>query len=305
MAKKRSFALPAILVSAGVLAVLGGAYLGIHFAAADHLPINTVINGVEVGGVSPEQATATLYSAFESHSKGHIEVKAADKYVNVDLAEIEFAVDYPQTLAQAGGGAHTWNLVENLNQLFGGGEYSAIVTFNKQKLAQKIQDLAAQVDLEAVDALLEIEAKKPVVTPGSNGSKLDVAATAEAFEAGLLLTKSVEAVVVVAEPQITTAHAEHTATNVAVPAIAAPITVTVGDLGSFELSPDVIAATMSFQPKAGTLTPVFDERLLNEKIAKDLDKLGLKPPVDAKFSITGKSDAVPKIVADVPGTGID
>ncbi|MDR1237841.1 MAG: VanW family protein [Propionibacteriaceae bacterium] len=305
MAKQRSFAWTAAVVIGGLFAVLLGAYLGIHYVAFDHIPTNTVVTGVRIGGMSADQATAVLHEAFDPRTSGEFAINAQGKSVAIDLAQIGASVDYPATLAQVGGGSESWNPLDNLEQLFGGGEHEAVLTLDDAALTEKIETLAAEVDQEPVPATLVILDGAPQVGPGADGVKVDVPASVQAFKAALLRSLMVDAVVEVVEPDITTAEAEQAASEIAVPALASPVQVLVGDAGKIELSTELIAKTLRFEPSAGALLPSFDAEGLNAAIGKDLDKLGLKQPVDAKFTIAGKKSGKPKISKSKDGSGID
>jgi vancomycin resistance protein YoaR len=294
-----------VVVIGGFFAVLAAAYLGIHFAAADHIPANTVVTGVRVGGMSTGEATTLLRNAFDRQTSGEFAVSAQGKSITVDLAQLGAGVDYPATLAQAGGGSVSWNPLDNLDQLFGGGEYEAILVLNETALADRLKDLAAEVDQEPVSATLVILDGAPQVSPGTDGAKLDIPASVQAFKTALLRSLMADAVVEVVEPDITTAEAEKVASEIAAPALASPIQVLVGDVGKLELGTELIAKTLRFEPSAGTLTPSFDAEELNAAIGKDLNKLGLKQPVDAKFTIAGKKSGKPKITKSKDGSGID
>jgi vancomycin resistance protein YoaR len=289
----------------GLLAVVLGAYLSIHFIAADRIPANAAVSGVPVGGMSPADAAVKLHNAFDGRLAGQFAVNAQGKTVSVDLAQLGAAVDYSQTLAQAGGGAQSWNLLDNLDQLFGGEEHEAVLSIDDAALVDKIKELAAEVDQEPVSATLAIIDQSPQISPGSSGVKLDVPASVQAFKQALLRALMVDAVVEVAEPEITTAEAERVASQIAVPALASPIKVLVGDKGEIELGKELIAKALRFDPSAGELAPSFDAETLNAAIGKDLNKLGLKQPVDAKFTIAGKKSGKPKITESKDGLGID
>ena len=47
-------------IVAGLFALLGVAYVGAHFMASDTVPRNATVNGVPIGGLSVDEATAKL-----------------------------------------------------------------------------------------------------------------------------------------------------------------------------------------------------------------------------------------------------
>ena len=73
------------------------------------------------------------------------------------------------------------------------------------------------------------------------------------MKAAYLNATEVAAKVESAEPQITTAEADAAVSGIAASAVSDPVSVEVADKGKLTLKPDVIAASLTFEPKDGCL----------------------------------------------------
>ncbi|MDR1712184.1 MAG: VanW family protein [Propionibacteriaceae bacterium] len=291
----------ALIASFVLLVGVGVTYLVGYGLAGEKLPVHATISGIDVGGLTRAAAVSKLQTDLSSG--GTITIKYGAESVTLQRTAVA-SVDYDTSVANAGGGVRSWNPLDIINQLFGGGETEVVSTVNESVLAASIRELAAKVDRQPVDASVAVVDGAPQVTAGVVGQQLDVSATVAAVSAGLLTASEFEAVVAEREPAVTTAAA-NAAAQLAVQAMSGPVTVTVGDKGKLTLRPETIAATLVFTPSGGGLGLGFDSAALNGAVAKDLDELGLTAPVDAKFTISGKKSGKPKIKASVDGAGID
>ena len=85
------------------------------------------------------------------------------------------------------------------------------------------------------------------------------------------------------------------------PAVSAPIKVKISGAGSFEVSPKMLAGSISFVPQDGTLVPVLDEKKLRRNAGPAIKKVELVEPRNATVRlVNGK----PKVIAAVNGTTV-
>ena len=292
----------ALWTGGALVVVLGGAYAAGYVLAGDNLPRNTTIEGVKVGGLTAETAQAKLREGLADRADAPLTITAGEASISATPAELGLGVDYAASVAAAGGG-RTLNPVEMVNVLFGGDDHPAVLTVDQAALDARLATLAEKVDVEAADAALAYDEGQPKVTPGVDGTALQLAETGEAVRAGYLHATTVEAVVNTTEPAVTTAEAEQVVTTIARPAIAEPVIVQVGGKGTVTIEPDAIAKTLSFTAANGELTPNLDGRKLAAGLNSQLDELGLTKPKDAKFTI--KRGGKPTVVESVDGEGID
>ncbi len=288
-------------VGAGLVVLLGGAYLAGHFLAGENVPRNASVAGVQLGGLTVPAAEQKLTSDLKDRAAQQLAISAGSQTLTVTPAEAGLGVDYPASVAQAGGG-RSWNPATILTVLFGGSEHRAVLKVDQAKLSATLASLAEKVDVEPMNAEVTYSALKPVRTESKDGVALDRPATEAVIKDAYLNTTEITAAVGKAEPEVTTVEADQTVAGVATTAVAGPVSVAVGDKGRIEISPEVIAASLRFEARDGTLAPAFDAKTLDSMVTGQLKKLGLKQPRDATITMRkGK----PKIIESVDGLGVD
>lgn len=291
-----------LAVVGGLVVVLGGAYLAGYALAGDNLPRNAEISGVKVGGLSTAAAEAALRAELAPKAEAALTVSAVSQSVTTTGTAAGLGIDYPASIAQAGGG-RSLNPIVIAEVLFGGRSQRAVVTVDQTKLDAVVASLATKAEVAPVDAKLAYDGLVPTITPGADGTALPRQQVADDIVAAFLNATSVTADVTKVEPAVTTTEAEQVLTTVAQPAVAASISAEVGGKGTITIKPEVIAQTLTFSAVDGTLKPTFDAKALNESVAADLKRLGLKQPKNASFTI--KQGGKPQIVPSTDGLGID
>jgi len=292
----------ALWTGGGLVVLLAGSYAAGYAMAGDNLPRSTVIEGVEVGGMSAPAALERLREGLAERVDAPLALKAGTTTLTTTPAEAGLAVDYTASIEQAGGG-RSYNPITIVQVLFGGGELPAVVTVDDNKLTAVVAAMAAQVDAEPADAALRYDELTAKVTPGVEGLALQQEETAAAIRAAYLHQTELDATTTTAEPDITTAEAEAAADTLAEPAVASPIKVKVGEHGTLTVEPAIVASTLSFVPEGGELAASFDTKALGKKVEAKLDKLGLKDPRNARFTI--ERGGKPKIVKSTDGESVD
>lgn len=291
----------ALWVTGGALVVIGGAYVAGYALAGDNTPRNAAVAGVAIGGLSSEAAVEKLRSELGPRLDRELTVTAGEHTLQTTAAELGLAIDYPATVANAGAG-RSWNPAHIVTVLTGGGEQQPVVTRDQAKLTAAVAGLAEKADTKPVDADLSVKDTSIVRSEAKPGVTVQQPQTADALAEGFATTTTVAAVVAQVDPEVTTAEADQVAEKIGKPALATPITVETGSSGSFQLTPAMIAAALSFEPADGTLKATLDGDKLTKAAAKPIKALGLKQPKDADITIAkGK----PKIIPSVDGIGLD
>lgn len=287
-------------VGAGLVLLLAGGYLTAHFLAQDRLPEQTEIHGVAVGGMTPDQAVKTLQQKLQSDLDQPVHLTLGEQTRELAPAKAGLSVDWDASVSQADVGS-TWDPLRLLTVFFGGDAHELVVKHDPAKLDAQLAQLASEVNHEPVNAQVVFKGTKPVVNPGQTGNVLDVAQTAKAVQSAFLSGETAAAVIVEAEPAITTQVAKEYAAGAATTAVSAPVKVQVGDVGKITVPVELIAQALSFDPAGETLTPRIDADKLASGLAGRLDELGLKVPKDASYTI---SKGKPKVVPSVDGVGV-
>lgn len=285
--KKKPWTL--IIVSAAVF-VLAAAYVVLAAFQSTSTPSGTTTMGVDIGGMSREDAAGALTEGLGDRPTEPVEVVAGDSTAEFDPEAAGMGVDVEATVDSAVGFSLDPRVV--WHRLFGEEEIDPVLTIDDGALAPIVEETAADLSQKPVDALLGYdEDGAAIVTEGENGTVIEANALRSALEDQWLRTD--DGVLVDPadkEPRITTEDAEHVRTDLAEPAVSDDVTVKAeepeGDTHDLTVSPETIAATLTFDGEDGSLSPVFDGEALREAVFEENPEVGATPK-DASFDVDG------------------
>ncbi|MEI4271476.1 VanW family protein [Klenkia sp. LSe6-5] len=295
---------PAVLVPLGVLAVLGIAY-GVDLAVAgDDVPRSTMVAGVEIGGLSPAAAAATLEEQLAPRVTADHVIIADDVQGVLSPATAGITLDVDATVDAASG--QPLNPWTRLVSLFTERAVEPVITGEETALAAQIDAFAETVDRAPADATISVQGTDATVVPPVTGRQLDREgageAVTEALSSGGDPETPIELPVDTTEVQVDEAAAQRALEEVVTPALAAPVTVRGDDGTSAEIEPEGIASALRFAAgEDGELAVTLDPASLQTALGDQLGEFGT-PAQDASFRISGDTIAV---VPSVEGTGVD
>ena len=276
----------------GALVVLAVLYVAGYAFASDRLPQGTTIAGLDVGGQRPERAERELRDGLEEQMAAPVELLVADQQFSLDPEEVGLDVDIPASVAQVPVGG-SWNPADMWESYVGGESYEPVVVAVDGMLRERIEEIAASVGEKPVEGAVTFTDAGPRPTYGEAGTALDVEAAVDAVQAAYPQEDaSVEAELVPAEPEISSAEVSRAMNRFANPAMAAPVTLLLGG-EQLTLEPADYAETLAMEPKDGKLVPTVDrERLMT--LVEPLVTGSAESPVDATVRIEdGRPVVVP------------
>ncbi len=300
----------AVLVPAGVVAVLAAVYGVDLLVSSGDVPRSTVVAGVEIGGLSPAAAADELETELADRV-------AADRAVVADDVEGVFSPTRAGVRLDAEGTVDAaddqpLNPWTRIRTLFSDREVEPLIAVDESALADELGSFdaqlatfAEQVDRAPVDATIAIEGTTASVVDPADGRALDRDAAREVItdaltdepDAGNPIDLPVEVEPVVVEA----AEAERVLAETVQPALAAPVTVA-GAGDTAEVPAEAIAAALTFTPtEEGELQVGLDPATLQTALGDELAVFGT-PAKDATFDVTG---GAVRVVPSVDGTGID
>ena len=286
-----------LLVGGVVAAVVLGVYLVLVLVSGDGVARGTTVAGVDIGGQSATEATATLTSALAAREKAPIVATVGDTTVKVSPATAGLRLDAAATVAQAQG--RSWNPVTAFQRLTGSEALDPVVVVDDTKLTAAVAGIASDNDVPATEPTLLVQGTKLVATPGKGGQVLDRAAAKQALvDAYLRTTDPVTLPVVDSTPTVSAADAA-AAASTAKNLISAPVTVQVGAITA-TIPPASVADALSFAPAGGKLVPSLDGDVLRAAIAPKLTKVETYGH-DATWNVTSGK---PVLVPSRDGTGV-
>lgn len=283
----------------GAVVVLGGAYVVSYFVAGNQVPVHASVDGVAIGGMSPDEAEQTLRAKLGPDADAALTLSAGERSAQIVPAEAGLSVDYGATIVDAGGG-FSWNPVDIFHALTGGGEVTLVRHVDDAALTQAVSSQAATFQVAAVDATVSFDAGRIVRTAAVDGEALNVDKSADAVASAFSAGQShAEAALDTSEPAITDAMADEAVTGFAEPLVSGPVVLTHGDT-SMEISPAALAEAATFTQSDGKLVGSLDADKLFTSTAEAQKALKLTPAKDATFAFEGAGvKVVPAVVGEV------
>ncbi|WP_127936090.1 VanW family protein [Nonomuraea polychroma] len=267
-----AYVVPAVLMSGSVLR-------GTHVA------------GVDIGGLTVTQAADKLRNELGAKLSKPVVVEIGGRKDTVQPDEAGLELDVVGTIGQAPSGFPSPQ--EVWQGLTGTTELQPKVSIDSSQLTRTVEGLAEGVDKPAVEGRVVFAGLQPKGREPADGVLLDrddaVRQIGDAFLRGggtVVLTLRP------AKPA-TTSEALQTALAKARKAVAAPITLTLGDKQA-QIPPALIAANLTFNPDGdGSLVPEFDAKAVLANVESTLVDAAQQPR-DATYQIVnGKPVLVP------------
>ncbi|HLM04054.1 MAG TPA: VanW family protein, partial [Blastococcus sp.] len=293
----------AVLAPVGAVALLGAVYGVDLLVASGDVPRNTVVAGVDIGGLSPAAAASALEEQLAPRVVADHTVVADDVQAPLSPATAGITLNVDGTVDVADD--QPLNPWTRLVSLFSEREVDPVITGEDTALNAQIESIALQVDRAPIDATIAIEGTAAGVAPAADGRALDREGAAEAITAALARggdpATPIELPVDVTEVRVDDAEAQRVLDETVTPALSAPVTIQGSDGTTAEVSEEAIAASLTFTPQDdGQLTVGIDPAALQTALGEELSVFGT-PAKDAGFQLNGDTVSV---VPSVDGTGI-
>ena len=174
----------------GVLAVLLAIYLADLAMNRGNVPRGTAVGGVEIGGMSHDEATAKLEAELGETASNPVTVKAASQSSQLVPAESGLGIDWEATVASAG--EESANPFTRLAGLFRTREVDIVSTVNEAALTPQLERVAGELHLDPADGAIAIEGGEAKVTEPVPGQEVDKTELFERVTTGWLNPDGVE-----------------------------------------------------------------------------------------------------------------
>jgi vancomycin resistance protein YoaR len=276
-------------------------YLAGYVATGDKVPKKAQISGVAVGGLSRSEAIQKLSVELGPRATEPLNLTVGEKEAQLKPVDAGLAVDYAQSVDAAGGGK-SLNPLRILRTLTGGSAIDAVIVVDQPRLNAAVGELAKIFNQEPVDAKLRYDGTKIKQKQAQEGAVLQQDPAAATITSSFLkVTGPIALPAEISQPAVTNDEADQVVATFAKPAISDPIKVKVNGAKSFEITPRMLAGSISFVQRDGTLVPVLDEKKLRRNARPALRKIELVEPKNATVRlVNGK----PKVIPAVNGTTI-
>ncbi len=283
------------------LLVLGGAYVAAYLYAGTTVPAGTTVLGIDIGGLTQQQAEDTLRDELPAVADAPITLLVGQDSYSIVPSESGLNVDVAATVRAAGiGSSDPVRLVESI--VSGGGPVDPVVVVDDAALGSAVDEVADDADADPVEGAVDFRDGNVVATLPREGRLVDrPAAVTEVVDSYLVVSGPVDLPVQTSTSVVTEAEVKRALQEFAQPAMSAPVVLR-SDLGTSELSTTLLSDVLSMTPDPdGVLQPVLDEDGLLTASSSALDDLG-QPPTDASVVIR---DGSPVVVPSSTGRAAD
>ena len=272
--------------------VLGGGY----YAAAQYLggriPNGTAVEGVDIGGQSPDAAHDLLETKLKDLATDEIVIDVEDDTFTIDPTTAGLSLDLDATLQGITGVSYDpqimWGRITN-----DGGDLPLRVSVDRTTLEEAVAGVAEEAAIEPSNGMVWFSLGEVRSTDSEDGRELDTSVTADAIEAAWPQNHRVTGGTTPTSPELAQSEIERFVEEAAGPAIAAPVNVKVGEETS-KISPNQIARLLTVnESPEHTLGLELDAAGLLEIVSGQLEATA-EAPLNASLALDGGEVVVTK-----------
>ncbi|MDP2772510.1 MAG: VanW family protein [Nocardioides sp.] len=286
------------LVLVGLVLLVGGGYAAAYLAAGDKVPRGATIEGVAVGGRTPDAAAAALEAGLADRADAPITVSVDGSTESVTPQDAGLSVDYAASVAQAGG-EQSWEPARLWDYYTGGDDHDAVIEVDEAAMDALVGRLAGHLGTEPTDGAVEFKKGEIAVTDAEAGEAIDPEEARDALVAAYLTDADAELTLAPAQPDIDEADVQAALDEFANPALSGPVTLLFDD-SRIRLTPREFGPVLGMKAEGGELVPELDTKKLTRLVDSGISDDGA--PVDASFEVV---DGKPRVVPAKPGVTYD
>lgn len=286
----------AVLAGAAV-AILAVFYTADWLSSSGAVPRGVTVAGVDVGSLSHDDAEAKLRSELGARVEQPVAVDAGDLDLEFVPAAAGLGVDWNATLDRAG--SQPINPFTRIASFFGHREIGVESTVDAAALDATVESIRAQTDRAPVEGDIVFEGATAVGVVPAPGLALDVAGAREAMQKRWAFG-DVAVPVETADVTVHQDEVDRVLTQIAEPAVSAPVVFTGKNAAAAVLAPEVVGQVVSFEPgEDGSLAARYDNDAAIRILAPQLAATETVAK-DASFVLgSGAPTIVPGVVGDM------
>ncbi|MDO5064248.1 MAG: VanW family protein [Actinomyces bowdenii] len=298
--------------AAGIAILL--AWGGLAWWTTQHIASGTTVSGVDLSGLSPEQASTRLGEQIGAQLAQPVTLTVGQGSSELVPAESGVSLDAEATMDEVAG--FTLNPL-TIAQRLGGAQSDAVLRVDSETLTGALEDRIDSMANGAVSATVSLEGTEVTTTPAQDGVGLDVKASVAQLSQGWPLgQQSIALAEGVAVPAITDQEAKDFVDSTLSPMLSADMAITAvgtqveskATTPTVTLAPEQTASMTSISTDGGRLTATIDTTMLHDTIVGTMGDVE-KPAIDASWTIDGTQAGAagdkPQYVAPAEGMGID
>jgi vancomycin resistance protein YoaR len=250
------------------------------------------VGGIDVAGMTPDEATAVLGQAFASFGEGRAVLTSSKREMTIDYADIDRRPDLDGMVAEAMAVGRSGSTVERIvldaRTAIRGVDIQPKVLFDDAALARYVRQWAAHLIVDAQDAAVTSTKDGFVVVEGVDGQAADLQQPTAQLTAALARVDAPNEVRAAlepgpVEPEVTTAEA--TEAQAAADRIAIDVAIVEGK-ESWTIPAATVRTWLTFEAKAGAYQPVVQPAAVDAAL-EGIAKKVAQSPQNASFTVSG------------------
>ncbi|MEP6651414.1 MAG: VanW family protein [Lapillicoccus sp.] len=283
------------------LAVAAAAYLVLALVVGRQVPTTASVEGVDLGGLSRDQAVSRLDQELVGVATAEIVVTlgSTGRTFALKPAEAGLSLDIPGTLEGVTG--FTLNPVRIWQHLSGTVARRVLTTVDAEKLTAAVTARAKESEVAPKNGAVSFADGKATGVAAVTGLAVPVDPLVRQVAAAYPRSTGVTAEVRLTPPAVTREDVDAALSAFARPAMSGPVTLAAG-AATATLAPDRFGTALSMQPSSeGALIPIVDKAKLGALVTEALSAV-LPTAQDARIVIENNA---PKVLAAVDGVAVD
>jgi vancomycin resistance protein YoaR len=283
------------------LVLAAAAYLVLALVLGRQVPTAGSVEGVDIRGLSREQAVARLERDLATVASAEIVVTVGNsgRTFAVQPAEAGLALDVPGTLDRPAG--FTLDPVRIWRHLTGSAERQVATRVDEARLTTTVTARVTEAEVAPKDGSVTFADGTATEVAAVTGVTVPVQPLVRQLAEAYPRATAITAEVTLTPPTVTQEAVDAALDSFARPAMSGPVTLVVGP-ATASLTPAQLAPVLSMAPNAdGGLSPVVDRTKLASVMTEALGGV-LPKPQDARIVV---EDDVPKVLPSVDGVEMD
>jgi vancomycin resistance protein YoaR len=226
--------------------VLGGVYVGLAIFLAGHVPSDTTVDGVAIGGMSPREASVTLKRGLDTKAARPVHLTTGSRTVDITPATAGLQLDVGATVADLT--SFTVNPLQMWAHVTGTANQPVTLRVDRGKLTTAVTQAAGRLDHRVKEGSIAFTGGRATTVLPLAGTTVKVPETTDAVAAAWPHRQVVQAVTKMTAAKVSAQEVGRAAKEFALPAMSAPVTVVVGS----RTAATVILAPRQFAPALST-----------------------------------------------------
>ena len=282
-----------------VLAVVGAAYVTGYVLTGTRMPADASIAGVDVSGQTRAEARETLERALAPIADREIDLTHGKQEFTIQPADAGLRLDVERSLDRAGS-ARSWDPRAMVALFVGKHAHAPVLDVDEAALSASVAAISEGIDREVVEPLITFPNGTPKARQPEEGLVVSRSDAEDAIRDAYLVTdQPIEVPTAAVEPTVDAEGLAIAMTEIAEPAVSAPVTLKVGDK-TVSLPVTAFAPALSVRVRDDRLAPVLDPEKLAQPLTDSTTGIGTEA-VDATVVIEGGK---PVVVPGKEGLGL-